>query len=143
MKELAKKHAQKLKFAIVGGANTVLDFGLLFLFVSLGLDKIPANYISTGIAFISSFYFNRTFTFNAKGGNVKKQAVLFLVITMIGLWVIQPIVISLITFAITPLGINDSISLLVAKLLATVASLIWNYIMYARFVFKKPAGETE
>jgi putative flippase GtrA len=143
MKELVKKHAQKLKFGIVGIANTALDFVLLFLFVNLGLDRIPANYISTGIAFVFSFFVNRSFTFNSKGGNVKKQFALFLIITMFGLWVLQPIVIAGVSAVLTPSGIADGLILFIAKLFATIVSLVWNYIMYSRFVFKKPAGETE
>jgi len=137
VKGLAVKHAQKLRFGIVGGANTLLDFGILFLLVHLGLDKIVGNYISTSIAFISSFYFNRTFTFKSTSKNVKRQIVLFLVVTMFGLWVIQPLVITGVSALLAPLGLQASLSLLVAKLIATVASLIWNYIMYARFVFPK------
>lgn len=142
VKGLAVKHAQKLRFGIVGGANTLLDFGILFLLVHLGLDKIVGNYISTSIAFMSSFYFNRTFTFKSKSTNVKKQIALFLIITMFGLWVIQPLVITGVSTLIAPLNLESSLSLLAAKLIATVASLIWNYIMYARFVFPKQP-ETE
>ena len=38
MEALLKKHAEKLRFAIVGGANTALDFAILFFLVFLGLD---------------------------------------------------------------------------------------------------------
>jgi putative flippase GtrA len=143
IQDLAKKHAQKLRFGIVGAANTVLDFGILFLLVHLGLDKIVANYISTSIAFCSSFYFNRKFTFKAKGGNLKKEIALFLVVTMIGLWVIQPLVIAGVAALITPLHLQSSLALLSEKLVATVASLIWNYIMYAKFVFPAPKQDQE
>ena len=136
MKELAQKHAQKIRFAIVGGANTALDFGLLFLFVALGLDKIPANYLSTGIAFISSFFLNKSYTFKSKGGNVKKQFAYFIAITIVGLWIIQPIIISLVAFVLEPTGLASAIILFAAKLIATVASLIWNYLFYSRLVFK-------
>lgn len=135
--ELLKKHAEKLRFAIVGGANTALDFALLFIFVGLGLNSIAANYISTSIAFIFSFFVNKSFTFKSKSGNVAKQFALFLGVTIIALWVIQPLVILAVTALLSPLGWNESVVLFIAKLVATVASLIWNYILYARFVFKK------
>jgi putative flippase GtrA len=135
-KKLAAKHAQKLRFAVVGGANTALDFGLLFLFVALGLDKIPANYLSTGIAFISSFFLNKSYTFKSKGGNIKKQFAYFIGITIFGLWVIQPIVISLVALVLEPTDLASPIVLFIAKLIATVASLIWNYLFYSRLVFK-------
>lgn len=135
--ERLKMHAEKIRFAIVGGANTALDFLLLFIFVALGLNSIAANYLSTGIAFIFSFFVNKSFTFKSKGGNVKKQFALFLLVTIFGLWVIQPIVILGVTAAVASFDWNESVVLFIAKLIATVASLIWNYLFYSRLVFKK------
>jgi len=137
MQELFKKHAQKIRFGIVGAGNTAFDFAVLFLLVFLGVDKIVANYISTGVAFILSFFVNKSFTFKSKGGNVKKQFALFIIITIIGLWVIQPLVIAGITAVLASSSLNDSIILFIAKIIATVASLIWNYLFYSRLVFKK------
>ena len=135
--ELAKKHAEKIRFGIVGIANTALDFAILFLLVALGLDKIPANYISTGVAFIFSFFVNKSFTFKSKGGNVKKQFVIFIAISIVGLWIIQPLVITVISVALTHTGWVSGLILFIAKIIATVASLIWNYVFYSRLVFKK------
>ena len=137
MQELFKKHAQKIRFGIVGAGNTAFDFAVLFLLVFIGVDKIVANYISTGVAFILSFFVNKSFTFKSKGGNVKKQFALFIIITIIGLWVIQPLVIAGITAVLASSSLNDSIILFIAKIVATVASLIWNYLFYSRLVFKK------
>ena len=136
-KALIKKHAQKVRFMIVGGANTALDFALLFLFTGLGVDKIVANYFSTGISLIFSFFANKSFTFKHKSGNAKKQFALFLIITIIGLWVIQPIIIWVSTSTLAPYITSEPINLFIAKLIATVASLIWNYLLYSRLVFKK------
>lgn len=143
MEQLLKKHAEKIRFIIVGGVNTALDFGILFLLTFLGLDKIVANYFSTGIALIFSFFANKSFTFKHKEGNAKKQFILFLVITLFGLWVIQPIIISVSTTFLASYIPNEAINLFVAKLIATVASLIWNYILYSRIVFKKLPVKTE
>lgn len=135
--ELLKKHAQKIRFGIVGVANTALDFAILFLLVALGLDKIPANYISTGISFIFSFFVNKSFTFKSKGGNVKKQFAYFIIITIIGLWVIQPLVITGVSLLLANTGWASGVILFAAKIIATVASLVWNYIFYSRLVFKR------
>ena len=135
--ELLKKHAEKIRFGIVGIANTALDFALLFLLVALGLDKIPANYVSTGISFIFSFFVNKSFTFKSKSGNVKKQFALFIIITIIGLWVIQPLIITGVSALLVNTGWASAIILFVAKIIATFASLIWNYLFYSRLVFKK------
>lgn len=137
MDQFLKKHAEKLKYAIVGGFNTLVDFVLLFSFVALGLDKIFANYLSTGIAMVFSFFANKSFTFKNSDPRVKRQFILFIVVTVIGMWVIQPIVILVSTHLLTPYLTNESINLFVAKIIATFASLIWNYLLYSRLVFKK------
>ncbi|MFZ3009403.1 MAG: GtrA family protein [Candidatus Microsaccharimonas sp.] len=140
MHELIKKHAEKIRFGIVGGANTALDFLLLFILVGFGLDKIPANYISTSVALMFSFFVNRSFTFKNKAGSAKKQLLqlaLFIGITLVGLWVIQPLIILGIGSLLASTGWSESLILLIAKLIATVASLIWNYVFYSRLVFKK------
>ncbi len=137
MDQLVKKHAEKIRFALVGGVNTALDFGILFILTFLGMDKIVANYFSTGIALIFSFFANKSFTFKHQGGDAKKQFALFLVITLAGLWILQPIIIWACTSALAPYLTNNAINLFVAKLIATIASLIWNYFLYSRLVFKK------
>lgn len=121
----------------VGGANTVLDFGILFILVSFGLDKLVANFISTSTAFLFSFFLNKSFTFRSKSGNAKKQFALFLVITLFGLWVIQPIIITAVSRGIGGLHLSAPVVLLIGKLLATVVTLVWNYVLYSRYVFKK------
>lgn len=138
MEKLLKKHAEKLKFAVVGGANTALDFGILFLLTSaFGVDKYVANYFSTGLSLIFSFFANKSFTFKDTSKNSKRQFAYFLGITLFGLWVIQPIIIKLSDLAFGSVITDPTLSLLVGKLLATVASLIWNYVLYSRIVFKK------
>lgn len=137
MEALLKKHAEKVRFIIVGGVNTAIDFGILFLLTFLGMDKIVANFFSTGVALIFSFFANKTFTFKEQSGNAKKQFIYFLVITLFGLWVIQPLVIWGATSLMASFIPNEAINLFIAKLIATVASLIWNYVLYSRIVFKK------
>jgi len=133
------KHADKLRFAIVGGANTALDFLVLFLFVNIGVDKIAANYISTSVALVFSFFANKSFTFKNTEKNSKKQFAIFLVVTLAGLWILQPIIIWVVSMSLAPYITNEAVLLFVAKLIATVASLIWNYLLYSRLVFKKAA----
>ena len=127
MAKSPSKNRQKIRFLLVGGTNTAIDFGLLFILSTLGLPRVPSNTISTGVAFIFSFFANRNFTFSANSGNIKKQMTLFIIVTLFGLWVIQPIIISLIS------------NLLVGKIIATAVTLVWNYLFYSRLVFKKEA----
>ena len=139
MQEVVKKHADKLRFAIVGGVNTALDFSILFtLTMFIGIPKELANFISTSVSFLFSFFANKKYTFKSTSKNLKRQFLLFTIVTLFGLWVIQTIIIAAITPVFTNLGINKPAALLISKLIATVASLIWNYTLYSRVVFKKP-----
>ena len=52
MQEIAKKHADKLRFTIVGSINTVIDFSILFTLATLfNVPKELANFVSTFVAF--------------------------------------------------------------------------------------------
>ena len=137
MASFLEKHGDKLRFAAVGGANTALDFILLFLFVNLGVNKIVANYFSTSISLVFSFFANKSFTFKDKSANAKKQFGLFLLVTIAGLWILQPVIIWAVTELLSSSVQNESVLLFIAKLIATIASLIWNYFLYSRLVFKK------
>ena len=144
MQEVVKKHADKLRFTIVGSINTVIDFSILFTLTTLfNVPKELANFISTSVSFLFSFFANKKYTFKSTSKNLKKQFLLFTVVTLFGLWVIQTIIITAITPVFTNLGINKPAALLISKLIATAASLIWNYTLYSRVVFKKSKNSSD
>lgn len=143
MEKIRKKHAQKIRYTLVGGFNTALDFCLLFIFVALGLDRIPANYLSTGVSMIVSFFANKRFTFKHTTGSKRRQIPLFIIVTIFGMWVVQPVVIWLVTLALDPYITQKSVELFIAKSIATGASLVSNYLFYSRVVFKKHPNEEE
>ena len=120
---IANSRGKLLRFALVGGINTAIDIGLLFGLTTLGLPKLAANTVSTGLAFIFSFFANKSYTFRAQG-NVRRQLILFVVVTLAG----SPILASVIH--------AESLVLLLAKIIATGASLVWNYCLYDRVVFR-------
>ena len=144
MQEIAKKHADKLRFTIVGSINTVIDFSILFtLTMFLNIPKELANFISTSVSFLFSFFANKQYTFKSTSKNLKRQFLLFTIVTLFGLWVIQTIIIAVITPIFTNLGVNKPAALLISKLIATAASLIWNYTLYSRVVFKKSKNSSD
>jgi len=137
MAQISKNNAQKARFVAVGGANTVIDFGLLFILKSLGLPALSANICSTTAAFCFSFFANKKFTFKTNSSNLKRELLLFIVVTLTGLWGIQTVVIMLVSGLLSGSGLSSGMTLLAAKLCATIASLTWNYILYSRVVFKQ------
>ena len=144
--------ARVSKFSAVGIVNTAIDFGLYnVMFAVFGLSIIVANLISTTVAMVFSFFANRHVVFEAGHGRAARQAVLFLVTTAFGLYVLQLGIIKLLTDVWTgPLTIavtvvhgaglthlsDRFIRFNGAKAIGTVASLIWNYFVYKRVVFK-------
>ena len=132
---IANNSGKLLRFALVGGINTVIDIGLLFGLTTLGLPKLAANTVSTGLAFIFSFFANKSYTFRTQG-NVRRQLVLFVVVTLAGLWGLQNAVIFCISPILTSVIHTEPLVLLLAKIIATSASLVWNYCLYDRVVFR-------
>lgn len=120
---------------MVGVSSTAIDFVILFVLQHLGLPIIAANIISTSVAFCFSFYANKRFTFKTSGTNVKREMLLFVIVTLTGMWVLQNIVIALSMPLFSRFASHEG-ALLFAKLFATVFSMIWNYILYRNVVFK-------
>lgn len=136
MKHLIKNNQRVARFGAVGIINTLIDFGLLFFLKSLGLPVGAANVISTGIAFLFSFVANRKFTFRSNDGSITRQFILFIAITLFGLWVIQTAIIQLTLPWLSALFGNATAALFVAKAIATSITLVWNYLLYNKVVFK-------
>ena len=130
-----------LRFVIVGISNTVLDFVLMNIMRLVGLNLIVANTISTGTAMVYSFFMNKKWTFRNAGKNYLRQVVLFFIFTIIGIWVIQNGFIWLINTYIPHFGLSDTIFANAAKLIASVPSLIWNYLTYNFIVFRESKSE--
>lgn len=134
MAELDSRAGRPLRFLVVGVANTLLDIAIFLVLTAWGVPVIIANMISTAVALCFSFLLNRAYTFRA-GPGVVGQAVRFLVVTLVGLWVLQPIIIQAV-LALIGDQLPSTAALLVAKGIATVASLTWNYLLYGAVVFR-------
>ena len=140
------------RFGLVGIINTLIDFSIYnFCLKFLELGAVPSNTISTTIAMIFSFVANRQVVFERGEGSVKRQAVLFFVVTAFGLYVLQNGVIHILTDVwraplvwtvgeLRVVGIHvfsdDFYINNLAKVVGTLVSLTWNYIMYKKVVFK-------
>lgn len=132
-----KNKSQLIRFGLIGVINTALDFGLLFILKSIGLMATTANIFSTSIAFVFSFFANKKYTFRSSATNVVREMILFVAVTLFGLWVLQTGVIWLVLPHLSKLLRSSEMGLLVTKLIATAVSMTWNYILYDKLVFKK------
>ena len=132
-----KNKSQLIRFGLIGVINTALDFGLLFILKSIGLMATTANIFSTSIAFVFSFFANKKYTFRSSGTNIVREMILFVAVTLFGLWVLQTGVIWLVLPHLSKLLRSSEMGLLVTKLIATAVSMTWNYILYDKLVFVK------
>lgn len=134
---------QLAKFVVVGGINTGIDF--LVLNIEMFLTNITSgpwmfvlNSISFSVATVNSYYFNKYWTFKDKDtASQTFQFSQFLVISIIGISINGAIVYLITTFIPPMFGINPQLWANLAKVAATGASLIWNFLGYKFIVFKK------
>ncbi|NLE73770.1 MAG: GtrA family protein [Actinobacteria bacterium] len=126
---------QVVRFGLVGGLNTLVDYGLFnLLVVVFHMNPVAANPISVSAGIVNSFLWNKHWTF-AGGGWHRwyRQAVLFVVVSVIGLlintgglWLLNHLT-----------GADSVLALNLQKLGASIVSLTWNFVGYRFFVFSR------
>lgn len=140
----AKLAKQVIKFVIVGGVNTGIDFLVLNILIyvtgiTAGVEIFILNSISFSLAVVNSYFMNKRWTFQDKTQTEQEPIKFsrFLAVSVVGV-IINGLVLTGITTSIAPLfGLSEILWANVAKLAATGASLIWNFVGYKFFVFKK------
>ncbi len=141
-----EKAKQLLRFIAVGGINTGIDIALFSLLsVVFNFNVFVANMISTSAALAVSYVLNSHFTF--KGVRTPKTLLMFILVTLSGLWLLQPLVIVFLAPLIEsslPFFGNNELSTIAAKLISILATLVWNYTWYSKVIFKtaKPLKES-
>lgn len=137
MQELIKKHKNRFsRFALVGFASTAIDFTILLTLKTLGWPVIPANITSSAVAFIFSFSANKKYTFKTTDTDIIREIALYILLTLIGIWGLQSLIIWLTLPVLTPLfDGNKAYGVIASKLVATAVSMVWNYVTYSKFVF--------
>src|SRR3990167_1090996 len=141
---LAKLIKQFSKFIIVGGVNTGIDFLILNILIYLtgitaGIELFILNSISFSVAVVNSYFMNKYWTFQDKTKTEQEPIKFsqFFAVSIVGI-IINGFVLTGITTYIPPLfGLSAVLWANIAKLMATGFSLIWNFIGYKFFVFKK------
>ncbi|WP_427130230.1 GtrA family protein [Pseudarthrobacter sp. S9] len=125
-----------VKFLVVGGASFAIDLGLLALLHEVGRVDL---WIATPVAFLASLVFNffvqRKFTFQSG----TRAHVSFL---KYGALVVFNVVA---TDVIVNLIAGSGYSYAIGKIIATVATTAWNFLLYKHWIFKaapQKIGET-
>ncbi|WP_405489633.1 GtrA family protein [Nocardia sp. NBC_00511] len=86
-RDLADRHYELLKFAIVGATTFVIDLGIFYALKWTIMDTKPtvARIMSGIVAVIVSYILNREWTFDKRGGREKHhEALLFFIVSGVG-----------------------------------------------------------
>jgi putative flippase GtrA len=132
---------QLVRFGIVGGLNTFVDYGMFNLLVGVfGVSYLMANPIAITAGILNSFLWNKNWTFSANRSRAwAREAVLFVLVSVIGmllntggLWLL------------TWLSGNEALwAMNLQKLGASVVSMTWNFLGYRFLVFRRHFEEKE
>jgi putative flippase GtrA len=153
-KDVSKTAKQAGKFGLVGILNTAIDLGIFNVLTQLfGVYVVVANVISVSVAIINSYLLNKNWTFEDKTKkNLVEQFTKFVLFSLVGMG-IQTLVVWLLATKWTASGlwaysIVDLIGLEKifiqsfvvnnwAKVWGIGLALIWNFIAYKKWTFKK------
>lgn len=143
-KERLKRVAKQFStFAVIGGINTCIDFAVFNLEIHItgitsGSGLFVLNTISFLVAVINSYFMNKYWTFHdVTRQKEETKFVQFIAVSLVGSGINSSIVASITTFVHPIFGLTPLLWANIAKIFAIGISLIWNFIGYKLFVFKK------
>ena len=133
---------QAAKFVLVGVLNTAIDFGVSNFLIALsgiavGFQVDFFKGIGFSVAVINSYFWNKFWVFEKKEGGGAKEFSQFFVVSIVGLGInvaVAHVVINIIGRAV---GLTAGQWANVGFLVATLASLVWNFLGYKLWVFKR------
>ncbi len=138
IKQLFNKYSEVIKYLISGGLTTVVSIGSYWLFADkLGVDPLIANIYSWILAVTFAFFINKLWVFESKTKTKKaffKEMGLFYGARLASLGGEELILF----LTIKLLGMND----IVAKVIAQVFVLIFNYVVSKPLIFRKKKEES-
>ncbi|AXK86252.1 Putative flippase GtrA (transmembrane translocase of bactoprenol-linked glucose) [Nocardia farcinica] len=151
LREIAYRHHELIKFAIVGATTFVIDSGIFYALKWTVLTEKPvtAKIISGVVAVIASYVLNREWSFKNRGGRERHhEALLFFVVSGIGVALSNiPLWISSYVFdlrqpavSFTVENIADFVSAFIIGNLLQMAFRFW---AMRRWVFPDEMGELE
>lgn len=124
-----KTMMQAIKFLVVGGINTAIDFIVLYILVYFGMPASNAKLISYPCGVINSYFMNRSWTFKQKQKKSVLEVIKFIVVNIVAYGVNAGIF----NICITTFALN----MFIANCVATAFSLVVNFAGNKLFVFNK------
>lgn len=134
---------QLAKFGLVGVGNTVIDAGIfsLFIFVSgvtSGFLISAFRTLSVFVAIVNSYLWNKYWSFQKKEvDEVPKEFTNFVAISLVGMVINVGITTFLVNVLGPQAGLNPAAWATISGIIPVPVVLIWNFVGYKLFVFKK------
>ena len=115
-----------VKFCIVGFSGLIIDFGITYVLKEKAqINRFVANSIGFTSAVVNNYIFNKVWTFSDTNPEIVEQFTKFFLISMGGL-VINNLIIYL---------LEKRVNFYLAKLIAIIVVVIWNFIMNYKYSF--------
>ncbi len=128
---------QAVRFVIVGLLNTAVDLGAFYLLALIpGMPNIAAKGVSYLLGICNSFFWNKYWTFNARGSaRGKREFAVFLAVNM------PPLLVNVVVFTLLGLWIDSGTRWvqLAKAFAAAVVSVTWNFLGSRYWAFRHTA----
>jgi putative flippase GtrA len=112
---------QLVRFGFVGGVGFLVNLAVYALFVhSVGVDYRVASVLAWLVAVLNNFVLNRHWTFDARDGQARFQAIRFLVVSLVA----EALSLVLLTLLVE----GASVAKVPAQALAVAASMPLNFL---------------
>jgi putative flippase GtrA len=119
-----------LRFCVVGGLGTVIDFGITYLCKEkLGWNKYLSNTLGFAISATVNYYFNRIWTFESHNQDIVGEYFKFLAVAITGL------IINNIILWVMQNKFNQNFW--ISKVIATGLTIVWNFFASKAITFAK------
>lgn len=129
------------RFAAIGFANALVDFGVLYLLIawtglSAGLAYIAFKAVSFSVATVHSYFWNKYWAFDAsstRGGSSEIGRFLLVALASI----VVNVAAASLTVALSPAGFSPQAWAGVGAIVGSGVALIFSFVGFRVFVFRK------
>ncbi|WP_238008093.1 GtrA family protein [Dactylosporangium sp. AC04546] len=131
------------KFAAVGGVNTVIDYTVLNLLLSIG--PLKAKIVAAVVATTASYVLNRQWTFQSRDrSTVRREYTLFFALNGVGL-LIQGAVLAVAKYGLdfSEHNSDDRLAFNIANAVGIAVAMVFRFWAYRTFVFRPTPATPE